>query len=148
MIISINIDERKVAEKILQIQKLAYAVEAEIINYYKIPPLLETLNDLIHCKEIFIAYQNNEEILGFLSYTIQGQKIEICRLAIHPDYFKNGIATALLQFLCSIKNITEYKVSTGAVNLPAICLYLKFGFEETHKSIIDDLVLVHFVKKN
>jgi ribosomal protein S18 acetylase RimI-like enzyme len=143
MLKTINIQDISIAEKILKLQKSSYQIEADIIHYNKIPPLIE----LINSTETFVVYESQQEIIGFLSYQIQQQNVEICRLAIHPNHFKNGIATKLFNFLLTIKNIKQYIVSTAEKNLPAITFYLKNGFVETHKSTVDNLVLVHFVKK-
>ena len=147
MIKSINIQDIEQAEKIFYLQRIAYQIEADIIHYNKIPPLIETLNELINSTETFVVYESQQEIIGFLSYQIQQQNVEICRLAIHPNHLKNGIATKLFNFLLTIKNIKQYLVSTAEKNLPAITFYLKNGFVETNKSTVDNLVLVHFVKK-
>ncbi len=147
MLKTINIQDISITEKILKLQKSSYQIEAELIHYYKIPPLIETLNELINSTETFVVYENQQEIIGFLSYQIQQQNVEICRLAIHPNHLKNGIATKLFNFLLTIKNIKQYIVSTAEKNLSAITFYLKNGFVETHKSTVDNLVLVHFVKK-
>ncbi|MBP6660962.1 MAG: GNAT family N-acetyltransferase [Chitinophagales bacterium] len=146
MIKSVNIHDLKYADKILQLQKLSYQTEAELIKFYKIPPLIETLNQLINSTEKFIVYETSNEIVGFLSYQINQEKLEICRLAICPNYFKNGIATKLMMYLSSIENVNQFLVSTAKNNLPATTFYLKNGFIETHKSNVDNLVLVHFVK--
>lgn len=144
MIKSINIQDTEEAEKIFHLQRIAYQIEADIIHYNKIPPLTETLYELMNSTETFIVYENQHEIIGCLSYQIKQQNVEICRLAIHPNHFKNGIATKLFNYLSSIKDIKQYLVSTAEKNLPAITFYIKNGFVETHKSIVDNLTLIHF----
>jgi len=102
MLKTINIQNVSIAEKILKLQKSSYQIEADIIHYNKIPPLIETLNELINSTETFVVYESQQEIIGFLSYQIQQQNVEICRLAIHPNRFKNSIATKLFNYLTQV----------------------------------------------
>ena len=55
--------------------------------------------------------------------------MEICRLVVHPNHFRKGIARSLVGYV--IENVAKGKkttVSTGAKNIPAKKLYSMFGF--------------------
>lgn len=123
------------ASKIIQLQQRAYRVEAELLGVSTIPPLLETVNNILECREHFMGVWDPEQqnLLGLLSWEeafVENSKAnQICRLAVDPVYFGNRIAHFLLQefFTQSTHRLTV--VTTGAFNIPAIRCYEKSGFQ-------------------
>lgn len=132
MIIKLDATKEEVAKNILTIQIPAYTVEAEIINFYGIPQLKDTAEDIMKCEETFIGYTMEGELGGVISYTDNENHIDICRLVVDPKHFRKGIAKKLVDHV--IKNIAinhaKIVVSTGAMNVPAKSLYRSFGFHE------------------
>ncbi len=128
MIEKIDLQNPVLLDKLLSLQRTSYQIEAEIINYDEIPPLLETKEQLKDCGESFYGYFVNEILAGFLSYTEENHTLDICRVAVHPDYFRRGIADALLAQVLSLPGLQKAIVSTGKQNLPALRLYQKHGF--------------------
>ena len=118
-------------EQLFSLQKKAYAVEAELIGFYDIPPLLETFDQFLNCTETFIVYFVEESIAGAISYKNESGQVEICRMIVHPDHFRKGIANALLTHLEISVPWEKLSVSTGALNQPARKLYEKNGFIHT-----------------
>ncbi len=53
MIQPLLIEQEEVAKQVLQIQIPAYKVEAELIDFYDIPPLKDTVSSLQQCGETF-----------------------------------------------------------------------------------------------
>jgi GNAT superfamily N-acetyltransferase len=52
--------------------------------------------------------------------------LTICRMVVHPNHFRKGIAQKLLNFVeGNTRDFTIFKVSTGKDNTPATNLYLK-----------------------
>ena len=126
----------------LALQRAAYQIEAEIINYYRIPPLIESLQQLMASTENYFAFIENKKIAGVLAYRKRDDAIHICKLAVHPDCFRRSIGTQLLRHLFQIGNAKKYTVSTGMDNAPAIALYKKEGFEKTGERLIDGVQLI------
>ncbi len=56
--------------------------------------------------------------------------IHIQSLVVHPDFFRQGVASAMLHYVLRNYNSTIFTVETGLDNGPATELYLKFGFRE------------------
>lgn len=132
MIRYIDHTKQNVAEKILEIQIPAYQVEANLINYFDIPPLLDTVESLRQCNEMFYGYFVENKLAGVISITKNTHCIDICRLVVHPDYFRRGIGKALLSYvLMNFQDATQFSVTTGEQNEPAKRLYISFGFIET-----------------
>lgn len=131
MIKTLDVKNTDIINDILQLQRVSYQVEAQIIGFDRIPPLMDTLSSISKCDETFLGYYlENDLLAGIISYKLEGQVLDIHRLAVHPDFFRKGVAQKLLTHVESLKcGFTKIVVSTGLKNEPAINLYLKFGFK-------------------
>jgi len=134
---------------LLNVQRLAYRVEADLIGFYDIPPLKDTIQSLQSCTEAFYGYFQEAGLFGAISYTKQADEIDICRLVVHPKAFRQGVGRALLEHLLATENdATRFIVSTGQKNTPAVKLYEQYGFTETDTTEISSGVYVaHFERK-
>lgn len=131
MIKKLNVTNKETATKMINVQLPSYKAEAEIIGFYGIPQLSDTVEKIMESDEIFIGYFFDDELAAFISYTEDQNEFDICRLVVHPTHFRKGIAKKLLEHV--LKNKTNGKkviVSTGAKNVPAKNLYASFGFKE------------------
>lgn len=132
MIIKIDITDAAIAEEVLRIQLPSYRVEAELIDFYEIPPLKDTIDTLCNCGETFYGYYINNELCGAIAIMIENNIIDIHRLIIHPNHFRKGIAKQLLQHIESVGvSGSVIVVSTGSKNAPAVNLYKQSGYVET-----------------
>lgn len=149
MIKKIDITNPKVSKEVLSIQISSYKVEAEIIDYFDIPPLKDTVQSLQECGETFFGYYLNKEICGVISLKAVGGIIDVHRLMVHPSHFRKGIAQKLLNFIeVQMKDFKVIAVSTGTKNTPAVTFYLKNGFIKTGEiRITEHLSLTSFKKK-
>jgi ribosomal protein S18 acetylase RimI-like enzyme len=118
-----------VAERVLRIQRAAYAVEAELVGYDAIPPLHETLTELQSQPLIFLGASCDRTLAGVLGYSREGDTVDIDRVAVDPAFFRRGLARRLLRELFARERDAErFTVSTGYGNQPALRLYEGFGF--------------------
>ncbi|MGE7930179.1 GNAT family N-acetyltransferase [Lysinibacillus xylanilyticus] len=116
--------------KLFELQRASYYVEAELIGFFDLPPLKETFEEFQHCGEIFLGYFEEDELAGALSFKIEREELTICRMVVHPNHFRKGIAQMLLNNLEeNNQESTILKVSTGKENSPAKSLYLKNGYQ-------------------
>jgi ribosomal protein S18 acetylase RimI-like enzyme len=115
-----------------ELQRAAYAVEAEIIGFDGIPPLQETLQQLRGCGESFLGVSDETGLVGAVSWTrLHDGALEICRLVVDPRVHRCGIASALLNRLDALEPADVTVVSTGSANYPALALYRSRGFIPT-----------------
>ncbi|WP_430788951.1 GNAT family N-acetyltransferase [Virgibacillus flavescens] len=129
MIKKLNTSNKSVAAEVLEIQILAYKVEADLIGFDGIPQLNDKLESIIESKETFIGYYYKEELAGFISFVLEGSELTICRLVVNPNYFRKGIGYKLVDdVLTKFPCVNRITVSTGSKNLPAVTLYERFGF--------------------
>jgi ribosomal protein S18 acetylase RimI-like enzyme len=118
------------ALRVLELQRVSYQIEAELIGSSMIPPLRETLEELQSCGEVFHGWFEDDRLLGFISHKLEEDVLDIHRVAVHPDGFRRGMARQLLEFVLNLeRGATRAIVQTGSLNLPACKLYLSFGFE-------------------
>lgn len=149
MIKKIDITNPRFAEEVLNIQIPSYKVEAEIIDFYEIPPLKDTVETLQQCRETFFGYYISEELCGAISIKVEKDVMDIHRLIVHPKYFRKGIAKMLLDFIESqFEGIETIIVSTGSKNTPAVNFYEKNGFSKIGETRVNErLSLTAFKKK-
>jgi ribosomal protein S18 acetylase RimI-like enzyme len=84
---------------------------------------------LRECGESFLGVRDEATLVGAVSWTrLPNGALDICRLVVHPDAHRRGIATALLDALDSIEPADLTVVSTGTSNQPALALYRRRGF--------------------
>jgi len=140
--------DSKTAEQIVDLQKKSYLIEAELINFYDIPPLKDTIDTIIQCDEVFYGYYTEDVLAGLISYKLEEDLVDIYRVAVHPEYFRRGIAKQLIQFIEDVnKGIEKIIVSTGLKNRPAVSLYLKLGFRRVSEvEVAEGVYVVSFEK--
>ncbi len=137
MIKKLDLKDPATAFMVLELQTISYSIEARMINFYNIPPLNDTIDSLLCCDEIFYGYFAEEQLAGLISYKQSDTLIDIFRLAVHPEFFRRGIADSLIDFILNIKSVSnKVIVSTGKENIPAVNLYLKKGFHKVRDSEI------------
>jgi ribosomal protein S18 acetylase RimI-like enzyme len=88
--------DRDVAQRVLDIQRAAYAVEAGIVGYDAIPPLHERLDELQSRDLIFLGASCDRTLGGVLAYRRDGDTVDIDRLAVDPAFFRRGLARRLM----------------------------------------------------
>ena len=148
MIERINHRDPILAWQIYQLQQTAYAVERDLIEYPDFPPLRVTAADIQQETEQFLGYWHGDHLVGVISFHATAIRVDIGRLIVHPQAFRQGIASALLtaveQYRAPEAALT---VSTAAKNIPAVSLYQKHGYRIVERTRLPDgLELVRFRK--
>lgn len=144
----IDVSERTNASLVFHLQQLSYLEESKIIEYPNLPPLLESIDDLMTSKETFIGFYQDAQLLGVISCLVRHDTLEIGRLIVRPRFFRKGIAKELLKYIESFQTqIRILKVSTAQKNLPAIKLYQNQGYHQKNvEQLHDGLMIVHLEK--
>ncbi|MBP1967743.1 GNAT family N-acetyltransferase [Paenibacillus aceris] len=120
---------------LLALQIASYRVEADLIGFEDIPPLKDGIPSIREAEETFYGYyvheENENKLVGAISYSTKGCVVTICRMMVHPNFFRRGIARALLEHILQEQEkcgAQLFVVSTGTANLPAVQLYQSFDF--------------------
>ncbi|AFY99609.1 GNAT family N-acetyltransferase [Calothrix sp. PCC 6303] len=131
------------AAAILKLQKLAFQSEAEFYDDFDIPPLTQTLDELISdfAYKVFLKVEIQDKIVGSVRGYQIGNTCHIERLIVHPDYQGKGIGTALMEQveLCFDK-AQRFELFTGYKSERNINLYERLGYkifksEEVNKKL-------------
>jgi ribosomal protein S18 acetylase RimI-like enzyme len=128
---ALDLSDRAVAERVLAIQRAAYAVEAELIGFDGIPPLQEDLAGLMTSTEHWLGRYDGEILVGAVAYEFPDDAtVEISRLIVDPAHARRGHGRALLDHLDQLEPRPVSVVSTGSANAPAVTLYKSRGYAE------------------
>jgi len=77
-----------------------------------------------------LGYYENDEIVGFLDFSVMYEKVEINDIYVSVEHRNLGIASKLLEYMINeIKNIDNITLEVRKDNEIAIKLYEKFGFK-------------------
>jgi GNAT superfamily N-acetyltransferase len=138
-----------VAERVIAMQRRAYAIEARLIGFAGIPPLHEPLAALQATDERFLGADVDGTLAGAVAYASAGATLDITRMMVDPDYHRRGIARALLLAVFEVDpNARTFTVSTGAANAPAIALYTGMGFwPDYQEKLAAGVWIAHFVMR-
>ena len=140
------------AEEILALQKLSYRSEAEIYNDFNIPPLVQTLENILKDLEdqFFLKAMIGERIIGSVRAYAQGTTCYIGRLIVQPDFQNRGIGKKLMYEIEKIFNhCKRFELFTGDKSERNLYLYQKLGYQIYKKAKITDLTaIVYLEKKN
>lgn len=127
MIKELDLSNGTVLDEVFTVQRLGYAVEAEIIGFDRIPGLLESKEDLQATHHRFLGFYDDEGLAGAIAFVREESELDICRMFVHPRAHRRGIASKLIEALDPAERTI---VSTGTKNEPALRLYRKHGFVE------------------
>jgi ribosomal protein S18 acetylase RimI-like enzyme len=135
------------ALRVLELQRVSYQIEADLIGS-SILPLRETLEELQSCGEVFHRFFDSGRLLGFIAHKFEAGLLGICRIAVHQDAFRRGIARQLLEFVLNLEPSTECAVvETGSLNTPTCKLYLSCEFTVFGSRVVElDLSITTFSK--
>ena len=140
------------AEEILKLQKSAYKIEADRYNNYRIPPLIQTIDELkaqFNDHVILKAVADNQ-VIGTVRACERDNTCYIGRLAVHPDMQNKGIGTALMKAIEGQFNSPRFELFTGSRSDKDIYLYKKSGYQifRTEMDAFQKIELVYMEKKN
>lgn len=137
MIKLLNNSASEVSLQIYRVFQSSYKIEADLIGVENFPPLSRTVEHIQTSTTEFYGFIIEGELAGVIEITlnegavesIAKTTLEIDSLTVSPLYFKQGIASRLIEFVLQNKTFEYAIVETAAVNQPAIKLYEKHGFK-------------------
>lgn len=141
--------EQNDLQEILQLQYLAYQSEAELFGNKDIPPLKQTLSEVIDefNNGIILKMVIDNRIIGSVRAKEENDTVYIGKLMVHPDYRCKGYGSKLLSEieLCFPKK--RYELFTSTRSVDNIRLYQKMGYTFfNRKAVNDQLVFVYMEK--
>lgn len=129
MISKIDVSIEQNAEAILHIQKEAYSMEADLIDYYGSPALIDDVEDIMWSEAQYYGYEIEGQLVAFIAYKIEEGIFEITRLAVCEEHHQKGIGTALIRHVENfVEDVDKIIISAAFGNMPAEELYVKLGY--------------------
>jgi ribosomal protein S18 acetylase RimI-like enzyme len=136
-VVELDLGDVATLDRLIALQRAAYAVEAQLIGASELPPMRETPAEVGATGETFLGARRDGRLVGALSFKRAGGTVDIHRLVVDPAAFRGGIATALLDVLEEReRDATHWVVGTGAANAPARALYERRGYAVTEERIV------------
>ena len=132
------INQKISSREIYELFQVSYKIEANLAKAEKFPPLLWTTEDIQKRPGDFFGIYRQEKLAACIQVVSKPKsEIWISSLVVHPEHFKKGLGSSLLDFVLSKYPQNQIFVETAAANSPAISLYKKFGFEIVHTYIAE-----------
>lgn len=117
---------------LLDLQRAAYQVEAEIIGDDRIPPLHETSEELLAQPLTWLAaFDDDGDLVGAVAWEETADEVDLNRLMVAPSAHRRGVGRALVKEVMARAGERRVVVSTGRENTPARTLYERLGFALT-----------------
>jgi ribosomal protein S18 acetylase RimI-like enzyme len=151
MIKSIAHASHEDAPAILELQKLAYQSEARLYNDWNIPPLTQTLDELISdfTTKVCLKAQVEGKIVGSVRGHQVGDTCFIERLIVHPNFQGQGIGTALMaQIESCFDLVRRFELFTGHKSDRNIHLYERLGYQLFKSEQIAETLSFAFMEKH
>jgi ribosomal protein S18 acetylase RimI-like enzyme len=121
------------AGEILEIQKSAFHHQGILYNDFELPPLVQTLDDLIQDfkTHVFLKADYQEKIVGTVRGRGVGNTCHISRLCVHPDHQNRGIGKKLMLAIEEMFGaVRRYELFTGHKSRKNLALYEKLGYRK------------------
>ena len=136
-------------QEILQLQYLSYQSEAALFGSRDIPPLKQTLDEVIaeYKNGIVLKMTDDDVIVGSIRAKERNGTVYIGKLMVHPDYRRNGYGTKLLTKIEKYFPDKRYELFTSTRSTDNIRLYQNLGYKMfDRKAITDELQFVYMEK--
>ena len=113
------------------LQHLAYRSEAELLNDFRIPPLLQTLQELRAEFETGVVLKATDgcgRIVGSVRAHTDGCTLFIGKLIVHPQRQGNGIGTEMLESIEKEYPPMRCELFTSHSSVRNLALYRRLGY--------------------
>ena len=142
--------ERIDLKKILELQYLAYQSEAALFGGKKIPPLTETLEEVVDEYEqgvVLKMVDSDGRIIGSVRAKAEEGTVYVGKLMVHPDYQKRGYGTRLLLSIEKYFSENRFELFTSTRSLSNIKMYSRVGYDSFETKDIDDELSFIYMEK-
>ena len=140
------------AGEVLTLQRAAFVQEAIIYGTPDIPPLTQTLDELVHelHDNLGLVALVGARMVGAVRARLDGSLLLVGRLAIAPDRQGDGIGSRLLGAVEERgrrAGAGEAELFTGSLSEANLRLYEREGYVETQRVAGDDSIEQVFLRK-
>jgi ribosomal protein S18 acetylase RimI-like enzyme len=150
--VRIDVVGRDAAGELLTLRRAAFVSEAQLYDDPHIPPLTQTLDELVEDlgdeNVITLGAWIGHRLVGSIRVLLEGKKATLGRLAVAPDLQGMGIGTEMLLAVVPhlSEGIEEIWVFTGRDSVQNLALYAKHGYEHEYDQTAGDLTYAYLRK--
>ena len=125
--------------------------EAQLHDEPRLPPLLETLDELAAAMaaETMLKATIGTRIVGAVRGRVEGATLHVGRTAVAPDLQGRGIGTRLLAAIEATAGpgIERFELFTGERSAANLRLYARLGYRELRREPVGPFALVLLAKR-
>jgi ribosomal protein S18 acetylase RimI-like enzyme len=139
------------AEELLDLQKIAYLSEAQLNHDDQIPPLTQTLHELIteFSRKYIVKIVDQGRIIASGQAYLQEGTCYIGRMSVLPALRGQGIGSKLLHHLESnFDQATRYELFTGEKSIGNLAMYQRRGYQVFKSAYLGNTKVVFLEKLN
>lgn len=140
------------AGELLTLRRAAFVTEAQIYGDPNIPPLTQTIDELIADVDrddvVTLGAWLGHRLVGSVRVELEDGKATLGRLAVAPDLQGQGIGTQMMYAVLPHlpEETTEIWVFTGKDSKQNLAMYQKNGYEHQHDQVAGDLTYAYLRK--
>lgn len=137
-------------QEILDLQYIAYQSEADLFGTRDIPPLKQTMEEVIeeYNNGVIFKIEDNQKIMGSVRIKIENETVYIGKLMVHPAYRKRGLGKKLLKEVEMLYPEFRYELFTSTLSVDNLRLYEGVGYSEYKREQVDDILTFVYLEKN
>ena len=142
--------DHKDLDEILRLQYLAYQSEAALFGTDDIPPLKQTIDEVIaeYEKGIILKLVTDDNvIIGSVRAREENKAVYIGKLMVHPEYRHKGYGTRLLTEIEKCFTCERYELFTSTRSADNIRLYEKNGYKEYKREALNNELIFVYMQK-
>ena len=135
---------------ILELQYRAFESEARILNNYKIPPMVQTIDEMIeeYSKGIFLkALDDSDTIIGASRGYREGDDVYIRKICVEKEFRCRGIGTKLLYKTEKELPNSRYVIFTTNKSVGNVALFETLGYSVFKKEPFNDELTYIYMEK-
>lgn len=136
-------------QEILDLQYLAYQSEAALFGTQDIPPLKQTIEEVIeeYNKGVVLKIEDNNKIIGSVRARSEDGTVYVGKLMVHPQYRRNGLGKRLLNEVEVIFPECRYELFTSTLSVDNIRLYESVGYKEYKREEVNEMLTFVYLEK-
>ena len=138
------------AEAVWRLQRAAFRAEAELYGDERIPPLMQTLDELAKefaSKICLKACDADGRLVGAVRLQRQGATVLLGRLSVEPACQRQGIGSALLRAAEDVwPEAGRIELFTGSRSVGNLRLYERHGYVRFREVATPTVTLVYLEK--
>lgn len=140
------------AGELLTVRRAAFVTEAQRYGDPNIPPLTQTLDELLEdlgrTDVVTLGGWQGHRLVGSIRVELEGDRATLGRLAVVPDQQGTGIGTQLLMSVLQYlpEQTQEVWVFTGKDSKQNLSLYATQGFEHAYDQHTGELTYAYLKK--